>query len=97
MLGLQGSSLQKLIAEAVVECAVKSWGTAMCMQHSETFYLVIPVDQQLRFVAINADQNHVLHDSAHVAAKQLVGDPICEKLQEEKRESGVCVSFCCST
>lgn len=81
MLRFQGGSLQKFVAEAIVEGAVKAGGTAVRMQHSETFNLVVPVDQQLRFVAINADQDHILHDCAHIAAKQLVGYSISEKLQ----------------
>lgn len=73
--------MQKFVAEAIVEGAVKAGGTAVRMQHSETFNLVVPVDQQLSFVAINADQDHILHDCAHIAAKQLVGYSISEKLQ----------------
>lgn len=83
MLWLQGSSLQEFVAEAVVEGAIKVRGTAVRMKHPEAFHLVLPVDQQLRFVAINPDQDHVLHHRAHVAGEQLVGNSICEELQEK--------------
>lgn len=81
VLGLQGHPLQKLIAKAVVEGAVQARGAAVCMQHPETLHFVFTVHQQFGFVAINADQDHVLHDCAHIAAQEFIGYSICEKLQ----------------
>lgn len=66
--GLQSQSLQKLVTQPIIECAVKTRRTAVRLEHTETFHLVLPVDQQLGFVAINADQDHVCHDGAHIAA-----------------------------
>lgn len=66
---LQCSSLQKFITQAVVEGTVKARGTSVFMQYSETFHFVFPVDQQLCFVAINTDQNHILHDCSHITAQ----------------------------
>lgn len=84
VLRLQRSSLQEFVAEAVVEGAVKAGGTSVRVQHSKALHLVFPVDQQLRFVAVNPDQDHVLHHRTHVAAEELVGDSIREKLKENK-------------
>lgn len=81
VLGLQGHPLQKLIAKAVVEGAVQARGAAVCVQHPETLHFVFTVHQQFGFVAINADQDHVLHDCAHIAAQEFIGYSICEKLQ----------------
>lgn len=78
---LQSSSMEKFVTQAIVESAEEGWCTPMRMQHSETFHFIVPVHQQFCFVAINTDQNHILHDSAHIAPKQLVGYSICEELQ----------------
>lgn len=86
VLRLQCSSLQKFIAQTIVEGTVKAWGTAVCMQYSETLHLIFPIDQQFCFVAINTDQNHILHGCTHVAAKQFIGYSICEKLQRGRQE-----------
>lgn len=77
---LQSHSLQKLVTQTIVEGAVKPRGTAVRLQHPETFHLVLPVNKQLSFIAVNADQNHIFHDRAHIAPQQLVGNSICEKL-----------------
>lgn len=84
MLRLQGSSLQKLVAQAVVEGTVEVGGAAVRVEYSETLHFVLPVNQQLCLVAINTNQNHILHNRAHIAAEQLVGDAICEELQQER-------------
>lgn len=86
VLGLQGHPLQELIAKAVVEGAVQVRGAAVCIQHPEALHFVFTVHQQLGFIAINADQDHVLHDCAHIAAQEFVSYPICEKLQKKKRK-----------
>lgn len=86
VLGLQGRPRQKLVAEAVVEGAVQARGTAVRVQHPETLHFVLTVHQQFRFVAINADQDHVLHDCAHIAAQELIGYSVREKLQGETRK-----------
>lgn len=81
---LQRQSLQKLVTQSIVEGAVKTRRAAVRLEHPETFHLILPVNQQLGFVAINADQDHILHDRAHIAAQELVGDSVCEKLQDKK-------------
>ena len=85
MLRLQGSPLQKLVAQTVVESTVETRGTAVRVQDSETFHLVFPIHEQFRFVAINSDQNHILHDRTHVAPQKLIGYAICEELQRQNR------------
>lgn len=82
VLGLQGGSLQELVAEAVVEGTVQLRRAAVSVQDAETLHLVLSVHQQLRFVAIYSDQNHVLQDGAHVAAEEFIGNPISENLQK---------------
>lgn len=76
----QCSSLQKLITQTVVEGTVEARGTSVFMQYSETFHLIFTVNQELCFVAINTDQNHILHDCTHITAQQFIGYSICEKL-----------------
>ena len=88
MLWLQGRALQELVAQAVVEGAVEAGGAAVGLQHAETLHLVLPVHQQLRLVAVDTHQHHVLHDSAHVAAHQLVGDAVGEELPRRRRRRG---------
>lgn len=86
VLGFQGHPLQEFIAKAVVEGAVEVRSTAVCIQHPETLHFVFTVHQQLRFISINTDQDHVLHDCAHIAAQEFVSYPICEKLQREEKK-----------
>lgn len=78
---LQGPALQKLVTQPIIKGAVKTRRTAVRLEHAETFHLVLSIHQQLGFVAINADQDHIFHNGAHIAAKELIGDSICEKLQ----------------
>lgn len=77
---LQGSSLQKLVAEAIVEGTVKLWRTPMCVQNTEAFHLILSIHQQLRFVTIYPDQNHVLQDGTHVAAEEFISNSVSEHL-----------------
>lgn len=81
VLGFQGHPLQKLVAKAIVEGAVQARCAAVRLQHPETLHFVVTVYQQLSFVAINADQDDVLHDCAHIAAQEFIGYSVCEKLQ----------------
>lgn len=81
---LQGQALQKLVTQPIIKGAVKTRRTAVRLEHTETFHLVFPVHQQLGFVAVNADQDHIFHDGAHVAAKELIGNSICKKLDQRQ-------------
>lgn len=80
VLGIKGGALQELVAQAVVEGAIEARGTPVGLQHPEALHLIIAVHKQLRLIAINANQDDVLHDFAHVAANQLVSDSISERL-----------------
>lgn len=80
VLRLQGSALQKFITQTIVEGTVEARCTAVCMQDSETFHLIFTVHQQFCFVAINTDQNNILHYCTYIAPQQLIGYPICEEL-----------------
>lgn len=84
MVRFEGCALQELVAEAIVEGAVEARSTAVCLQNLEALHLVLSVHKQLRLVAVDTHQNHLLHDTSHIAANKLVGDAIGEELQERK-------------
>lgn len=81
VLGLQGHPRQELVAKAIVKGAVQVRGAVVCIQNPEALHFVFTVHQQLGFIAINADQDHILHDPAHIAAQEFVSYAVCEKLQ----------------
>lgn len=85
VLRLQGHALQELIAQAVVKGAVETRGAPVRLQHSEALHLIVSVYEQLRFVAVDTHQHHVLQGPTHVAANQLVGDAIGESLVKTER------------
>lgn len=84
MLGLQSHALQELVTEAVVEGAVEAWGAPVGLEHPEALHLILTVHKQLCLIAIDPHQDYVLQGPAHIAANQLVGDAVCESLQEEE-------------
>lgn len=85
MLRVQSFALDKLIAQSVIKGTVELRGTAMSLQHTETFYFFISVNQQFSLVAVNPHQNYIFHGVAHIAGNELVCDPICKELPEEKK------------
>lgn len=87
MLGLQGHTLQKLIAQAIVEGAVEAGSAPVCLQDTEALHFVFTINKQFRLVPVDPYQDHFLHGPADVAADQLVRDAIGEKLQKEEDRS----------
>lgn len=51
------------------------------MENLEALQLVVAVHDQLRLVAVHPHQHHVLRALVRVAAHQLVGRSLCEKLE----------------
>lgn len=56
----------------------------MRLEDAEALHLVLAVHEQLRLVAVDADQDHVLHGAADVTADQLVRDAVRERLRKEE-------------
>ncbi len=86
VLGLQGHSLQELIAQAIVEGAVEAWSTSVRLQDTEALHFILTVHKQFCLVPIDPNQDHVLHGPADVTANQLVRDAVSERLQKEEEE-----------
>lgn len=93
MLGLQGHTLQKLIAQAIVEGAVETWSAPVCLQDTEALHFVFTVHKQFRLVPVDPHQDHFLHGPADVTANQLVCDAVGEKLQKEEEKSKEVIFF----
>lgn len=85
VLGLQGHSLQELIAQAVVEGAVEAWSTSVRLQDTKALHFVLTVHKQFCLVPIDPNQDHVLHGPADVTANQLVRDAVGERLHFDLR------------
>lgn len=85
---IQHCSSNKLVADAVLEAAVDLWTAAVGVEDLEHLHLPVPVHIELRHSAVQSHQNTTrLLQRAHVAADQLVGDALCESLEEIKREN----------
>lgn len=84
MFGFQGHTLQKLIAQAVVEGAVEARCTPMRLENTEALHLVLSVHKKLRLVPIDANQDYLLHGATDITANQLVRNAISEKLRKEE-------------
>lgn len=93
MLGLQGYTLQKLIAQAVVEGAVETRSAPVCLQDTEALHFVFTVHKQFRLVPVDPYQDYFLHGPADITANQLVCDAISEKLQKEEERSEEVIIF----
>lgn len=92
--GPQRNARQELVAEPVLEGAVEVGGAAMGTQHLEVPQLRLPVHEQLRLPAVDADQHRVRHGLVCVARNELVGDAIGEELEGEKGgRADVCSSL----
>lgn len=79
---VQHSSLNKLVADAILKAAVDLWTTPVSVEHLEYLHLPFPVHIELRHSAVQSHQNTAgLLERTHVAADQLVGDPFCESLE----------------
>lgn len=82
----QCHTLEKLIAQAVVESAVEAWRAPMRLENPEALDLVLTVHEQLRLVPVDAHQDHVLHGAADVTADQLVCNAVREGLRKEEEK-----------
>lgn len=81
----QRVTLHELIADAVLEGAIKARGAAVGVEDLETAQLVVPVNNQLGAIAIDTHQHHVLRVGLGVAAHKLVSRAIGEELQHTGR------------
>lgn len=80
VLRAESIALHELVADAIGEGAVEVRGTAVGMKDLEALQLVVAVHNQLCLVAVYPHQHHVLRALVHIAAHQLVGRSLCEKL-----------------
>lgn len=80
VLRAESIALHELVADAIGEGAVEVRGTAVGMEDLEALQLVVAVHNQLCLVAVYPHQHHVLRALVHIAAHQLVGRSLCEKL-----------------
>ena len=78
---LQHGPSDKLVADAVLEAAVDLRTAAVGVEDLEHLHLPAPVHVELRHSAVQSHQNAAgLLEGAQVAADQLVGDALCERL-----------------
>lgn len=93
MLGLQGHTLQKLIAQAVVEGAVETRSAPVRLQDTEALHFVFTVHEQFRLVPVDPYQDYFLHGPTDITANKLVCDAVSEKLQKEEEKSEEVIVF----
>lgn len=73
------------IAQAVAEGAVQGCGKAVRVQEQHVGDLGRPIDEQLRLLAVDAQQHRILPQGAPAfpAAHQLVCDSVCKRLKAD--------------
>lgn len=74
----------ELVDQAVLESGVELWREPVLVQVRDVLLLGVPVDQQIRFVAVDSNQQRLLQRRIRVgvkAADELVRDAIGEELQ----------------